>query len=99
MQIVLTKLLTFTQNQNLFKVYFPRIIVPLSKVVNNLLKFFIQLILFLILYAIFYLNGFGFSLGWTFILLPLLLIQMAFTGLGFGMIVSSLTTKYKDLTF
>lgn len=91
---------TFTQNQNLFgKVYFPRIIVPLSKVVNNLLKFFIQLILFLILYAIFYLNGFGFSLGWTFILLPLLLIQMAFTGLGFGMIVSSLTTKYKDLTF
>ena len=91
---------TFTQNQNLFgKVYFPRIIVPLSKVVNNLLKFFIQLILFLILYAFFYLNGFGFSLGWTFILLPLLLIQMAFTGLGFGMIVSSLTTKYKDLTF
>ena len=91
---------TFTQNQNLFgKVYFPRIIVPLSKVVNNLLKFFIQLILFLILYAIFYLNGFGFSLGWTFILLPLLLIQMAFTGLGLGMIVSSLTTKYKDLTF
>ena len=91
---------TFTQNQNLFgKVYFPRIIVPLSKVVNNLLKFFIQLILFLILYVFFYLNGFGFSLGWTFILLPLLLIQMAFTGLGFGMIVSSLTTKYKDLTF
>ena len=91
---------TFTQNQNLFgKVYFPRIIVPLSKVVNNLLKFFIQLTLFLILYAFFYLNGFGFSLGWTFILLPLLLIQMAFTGLGFGMIVSSLTTKYKDLTF
>ena len=91
---------TFTQNQNLFgKVYFPRIIVPLSKVINNLLKFFIQLILFLILYAFFYLNGFGFSLGWTFILLPLLLIQMAFTGLGFGMIVSSLTTKYKDLTF
>lgn len=91
---------TFTQNQNLFgKVYFPRIIVPLSKVVNNLLKFFIQLLLFLILYALFYLNGFGFSLGWTFILLPLLLIQMAFTGLGFGMIVSSLTTKYKDLTF
>ncbi len=91
---------TFTQNQNLFgKVYFPRIIVPLSKVVNNLLKFFIQLILFLILYAFFYLNGFGFSLDWTFILLPLLLIQMAFTGLGFGMIVSSLTTKYKDLTF
>tara|TARA_B100000035_G_C21032604_1_gene569193 strand:+ start:865 stop:1725 length:861 start_codon:yes stop_codon:yes gene_type:complete len=91
---------TFTQNQNLFgKVYFPRIIVPLSKVVNNLLKFFIQLILFLILYAFFYLNGFGFSLGWTFILLPLLLIQMAFTGLGLGMIVSSLTTKYKDLTF
>lgn len=91
---------TFTQNQNLFgKVYFPRIIVPLSKVVNNLLKFFIQLLLFLILYAFFYLNGFGFSLGWTFILLPLLLIQMAFTGLGFGMIVSSLTTKYKDLTF
>ena len=91
---------TFTQNQNLFgKVYFPRIIVPLSKVVNNLLKFFIQLTLFLILYAFFYLNGFGFSLGWTFILLPLLLIQMAFTGLGLGMIVSSLTTKYKDLTF
>jgi len=91
---------TFTQNQNLFgKVYFPRIIVPLSKVVNNLLKFFIQLILFLILYVFFYLNGFGFSLGWTFILLPLLLIQMAFTGLGLGMIVSSLTTKYKDLTF
>lgn len=91
---------TFTQNQNLFgKVYFPRIIVPLSKVVNNILKFCIQFLLFLIMYIFYCLKGFEFSLSWTFVLLPLLLTQMAFTGLGFGMIVSSLTTKYKDLTF
>ena len=91
---------TFSQNQNLFgKVYFPRIIVPLSKVANNLLKFCIQFFLFLIIYCWFYINGFNLSLHWTVLLLPFLLIQMALTGLGLGMIVSSLTSKYKDLIF
>lgn len=91
---------TFSQNQNLFgKVYFPRIIVPLSKVANNLLKFCIQFFLFLIIYFWFYVKGFNLSLHWTVLLLPFLLIQMALTGLGLGMVVSSLTSKYKDLIF
>ena len=92
---------TFTNNASIFgKVYFPRIIMPLSKVLSNLLKFGIQFLLLLIIYAYFVLSGkTEFTVGWSILLLPVLLLIMVNVGLGLGMIVTSLTTKYKDLVF
>lgn len=94
---------TFTANQNIFgKVYFPRVIVPMSKVVSNLVKFGIQLLVLCIVY-LFFLFRMGDVLiaapSITILLLPVLIVFMAMFGLGFGMIISSLTTKYRDLTF
>ncbi len=91
---------TFVQNAGIFgKVYFPRLTVPLAKVITDLLKFGIQLTLFLGFLAYFRLSGADvhFS-GWIFYL-PLLILQMALLGLGFGILISSMTTKYRDLTF
>ena len=92
---------TFTNNASIFgKVYFPRIIMPLSKVLSNLLKFGIQFLLLLIIYAYFVLSGkTEFMVSWSILLLPVLLLIMVNVGLGLGMIVTSLTTKYKDLVF
>lgn len=92
---------TFSDNADMFgKVYFPRLITPLSKVISGLLKFVIQFGLFLAiyLYFIFTTPRLNFP-GWELLLLPLLLFYMAGLGLGFGLIFSSLTTKYKDLKF
>lgn len=92
---------TFTMNANLFgKVYFPRIIVPLATVVSGLSRFGVQLIMFLGFY--FYYKyvvnqDIDFSFH-SFILLPFMIIQMAMLGQGIGMITSSLTTKYRDLS-
>lgn len=91
---------TFTQNSNIFgKVYFPRVIVPLSIIVSNLLKFFVQFILFSAFVLYFWLSGSGISPNSAVILLPVLIILMGGIGLGMGMIFSSLTTKYRDLRF
>lgn len=92
---------TFTKNQNIFgKVYFPRVIMPMSVVVSNLLKFGIQLLVFIGFYIFFVVaNGAGVMPTINLILLPLVIIIMALLGLGFGMIISSMTTKYRDLTF
>jgi lipopolysaccharide transport system permease protein len=93
---------TFTSNAHIFgKVYFPRLTVPVSIVISNLLKFCIQLMIFLVFMLIFYLNGDrNFNPNINVILLtPVLLLVMAGMGLGFGIIISSLTIKYKDLTF
>ena len=91
---------TFLENQALFgKVYFPRIIVPLSVVITNLLKFLLQFLLLTIIWVYFFFQTDGIQPQWTLILLPLLIICMAFLGLGLGMIISSLTTKYRDLSF
>ncbi|HLU84508.1 MAG TPA: ABC transporter permease [Vicingaceae bacterium] len=91
---------TFTQNANLFgKVFFPRLIVPLSKVISALIKFVIQFLLFLALYLYFLFNTTVIQPSYLIILLPVLLLLMAGLGLGFGLIFSSLTTKYKDLKF
>jgi lipopolysaccharide transport system permease protein len=92
---------TFTKNANIFgKVYFPRLIMPMSKVVSGLVKFFIQLGLFLIVYIYYWFSGssvsFQFGLIWV---LPLLVILMAGLGLGFGLVFSAMTTKYRDLKF
>lgn len=92
---------TFTLNANLFgKVYFPRLAVPISILISNLITFFVQFSFLLLFIGLFILRGTDIQLDWKWIALtPLLLMIMAGLGLGFGLIVSSLTTKYRDLRF
>ncbi len=92
---------TFKKNENIFgKVYFPRVIMPLSIVISGLLKFLIQMLLFIGFIVYYWSQGVMLTPHWELIwLLPFLLMLMGFLGLGFGMIISSLTTKYRDLTF
>src|SRR6201996_4864738 len=91
----------FKDNVNILgKVYFPRVIMPLSLVVSNLIRFAVQMILFLLAMAWF---------GWVkrepihftsyILLFPLIVLLMAFLGLGIGMIVSAMTTRYRDLQY
>jgi len=90
---------TFTRNQNIFgKVYFPRIIMPLSITISNLLKFGIQLGIFFGFFLYYYLNGSVVSVNANLVLFPIYILMMALLGLGLGMIISSMTTKYRDLT-
>ncbi len=90
----------FKDNQAIFgKVYFPRLIVPLSIVVSNLIRYLIQMVLFLILLLYYFFQGHKFHLDFTIFIFPYLVILMAFQGLGLGMIVTSMTVKYKDLVF
>lgn len=94
---------TFTANAGLFsKVYFPRIIVPISIIISGLSRFFVQLLLFLIFYLFYFFTDNG-NINPSFIsiffLFPVLIIQMAMLGQGMGMIISSLTTKYRDLSY
>jgi lipopolysaccharide transport system permease protein len=92
---------TFTTNAGVFgKVYFPRLIMPLSILVSNLIKFGIQLLIFLITWLYFTFTTDALHPQWQYIwLLPVLVFMMAGLGLGFGIFISSLTTKYRDLTF
>ncbi len=92
---------TFVQNANLFgKVYFPRMAVPVSILISNLITFLIQFGMFLAFMAFFALSGTPIQLNWLWIgLSPALMAMMAGLGLGFGIIISSLTTKYRDLRF
>ena len=93
---------TFTTNAGLFgKVYFPRIIVPLSTVVSGLFRFGIQLIMFLGFYFYYLFTGNQHinPSYQTLLFIPLMIIQMAMLGQGLGMIISSLTTKYRDLNY
>lgn len=91
---------TFRSNAHIFgKVYFPRLIVPLSIVISSLLKFLIQAALFIAIY-VFYINKQGgFNINETAFLIPFYVILMAGLSLGFGIIFTSLTTKYRDLKF
>ncbi len=90
----------FTTNAGLFgKVYFPRLIVPLSIVVSNLIRFAVQMSLFFLMMAIYWSRGAVFHPNVYLLLFPLLLILMALLGLGLGMIISAATTKYRDLSF
>lgn len=90
---------TFTTNQNMFgKVYFPRLVVPIATVLSNLLRFGIQLGLFVVIYLYFLLNGSDIHLTWFIVLFPLFIVMLAGLGLGFGILVSSMTTKYRDLS-
>ena len=91
---------TFTANAGIFgKVYFPRLVVPVSNVLSNLLRFAIQLGLFLIVYAIYQVWGTPGQIhtNWYALLLPVLVLMLAGLALGFGILFSSLTTKYRDL--
>ena len=93
---------TFTTNAGLFgKVYFPRVIVPLSIVVSGLCRFGVQLLMFLGFYF-YYLKSGKYQINPSvqiLLFLPILIIQMAMLGQGLGMIISSLTTKYRDLNY
>ena len=90
---------TFTANQAMFgKVYFPRLVVPIATVLSNLLRFGIQLGLFVAFYLWFFFCGSDICPNWTIILIPLFIVMLAGLGLGFGILVSSMTTKYRDLT-
>jgi len=91
---------TFITNSNIFgKVYFPRLTVPVSVVLSNLMTFIVQFLLFLCFLLFYYLKGAVVRPNVYILFVPLLIIQMGILGLGFGILVSSLTTKYRDLTF
>lgn len=91
---------TFVGNAHLFgKVYFPRLAVPVSILISNLVAFAIQLLLFVAFAAYFLLSGAEVRPNAWLLLLPVLTVMMAGLGLGFGIIVSSMTTRYRDLRF
>ena len=90
----------FKDNANIFgKVYFPRLIMPLSIVFSNLVKFGVQFLLFIILLAYYLLQGSGIHPNSFILLFPIVILLMAILGLGLGLIITALTTKYRDLTF
>jgi len=90
----------FKDNANIFgKVYFPRLIMPLSIVVSNLVKFGVQILLFLLLMAYYAAKGAPIHPNICILLTPVLILEMALLGLGAGMIISAMTTKYRDLAF
>jgi lipopolysaccharide transport system permease protein len=100
----LTKTSTvFRDNANIFgKVYFPRLIMPISIVVSNLVRFGVQLLLMICMMVYFYffpIQGTSFEVTSGIFLFPLLVILMALLGLGLGLIITAMTTKYRDLTF
>ncbi|GGE10818.1 ABC transporter permease [Psychroflexus salis] len=90
---------TFTKNASIFgKVYFPRVIMPMSITVSNLLKLGIQLSIFIGFYIYFVLSGSPVNPNANLVLFPAYVFIMGTTGLGLGMILSAMTTKYRDLT-
>lgn len=90
---------TFKRNASIFgKVYFPRIITPLSVVISNLVKFGIQFLIFIAFYIFYYLQGATVSLNSLVLFFPVLIALMGILGLGLGMLISSLVTKYRDFS-
>ena len=91
---------TFINNAGIFgKVYFPRLISPLSVVISSVLKFLIQFLLFIGVFIVMYFNGANLQPNKLMLLIPFLVLLMGIMGLGLGIIVSSFTTKYRDLRF
>jgi len=91
---------TFIDNQAVFgKVYFPRLIMPLTVLISGLLKFGVQLCLLLCAIVYYYFQTNTFSMQWEIIYFPILLLIIMIMAMGFGLLVSSLTTKYRDLKF
>ncbi|HWT75773.1 MAG TPA: ABC transporter permease [Mobilitalea sp.] len=90
---------TFVSNANIFgKVYFPRLIIPISVVITNLISLAIQIAMFLAFYIYFLMNpAYAYQPNWMIALVPLFVLEMACLSLGFGIIISAITTKYRDL--
>ena len=89
---------TFTSNSGLFdKVYFPRLAVPISQLISNLIGFGMQMVLFIIFYLFYLSQGAKISMDWRIIVLPVLLLQMGALGLGVGCLVSAVTIRFRDL--
>jgi len=90
---------TFQTNANLFgKIYFPRLVSPVSVVVSKMFRFSLQLATFVIVYLLFVFRGVNLHPTWYLLLFPVLLLLIQGLALGLGLIISSLTTKYRDLT-
>ena len=90
---------TFRANAGIFgKVYFPRVITPLSVTLSGLFRFGIQLFIFAVFYGVYYYQGMRLGLNWQIVLVPFYIICIALMGLGLGMTISAMTTKYRDLT-
>jgi lipopolysaccharide transport system permease protein len=91
---------TFVANREIFsKVYFPRMTVPISIVITGFFQFIIQFIIFLCFLLYYWYQGADVSPTFMIFTLPLILLQMSVLGLGMGVLISSLVTKYRDLTF
>ena len=89
---------TFLGNVRLFgKVYFPRLVMPISGIIYNLVNFFLQTSVFVILVIVYTVIGANVHPNWLIALTPLLVLQTAMLGTGMGLIISSITTKYRDL--
>jgi len=93
---------SLTGNAGIYgKVYFPRIIIPIATLISSLVRYFIQLILFICLLGYFMINNtigieIQYHLLWLF---PILIIIMGIQGLGFGLLFSAITSKYRDIHF
>ncbi len=89
---------TFTTNAKIFgKIYFPRLTTPISTAISSLINFIIQFAMFVIFTIIYMIMGDNVHITWLALLTPLFVLELAALGMGFGIIISSLTTKYRDL--
>lgn len=88
----------FGNNAYIFgKVYFPRLVIPISSIITKFIKFSFELFMFVMFYLVFLFNGADISANLTLLFMPLYFIELAALGFGIGMIVSSMTVKYKDI--
>lgn len=91
---------TFIDNKGVFgKVYFPRLIIPISVIISNIIRFGIQFLLFIGIYLYFVFNGAPLQLNFYILLVPINIILLGIFGLGLGILITSLTIKYRDLRF
>lgn len=90
---------TFTGNANLFgKIYFPRMVVPISNMITSALDFLIQFtMLICLMIGYHFIGGYEITMNWTVIFIPVYLLMLGILGVGVGILLSSLTTKYRDL--
>jgi lipopolysaccharide transport system permease protein len=89
---------TFIQNRDFFnKVYFPRLVIPISNVIFTIFQFIIQFLILILFLVYFYYNGLEIQISYKLIYIPLLIFQMAILSIGFGTLIASITFKYRDL--